>query len=181
MSADIVNVAFGTLTVFAQVVVIVMFFFIVSGQYKSLASFFDQYGIFIVFLVSLSALVGSLIYSEGLGYEPCVLCWFERIFMYPLALLTAIALVKSNRHGVIDYVLTLSVPGMVLSLYHYLLQIGVTSYAPCDALGYSISCSKVFTMTFGYITIPLMAFSAFVLITITLFLVKRSKAYLQGN
>lgn len=180
MSADIVNAVFGTLTVFAQVVAIVMLFLLVSGQFKTLAPVFDRYGIFIAFLVSLVAVVGSLTYSEGLGYEPCLLCWFQRIFMYPLVLLTIMALIKSDRYGVIDYALTFSVPGSVLALYHYLLQIGVTSYAPCDALGYSVSCSKVFTMTFGYITIPLMAFSAFALITLVLLLVKRSKAYLRA-
>lgn len=179
MSADIVNVVFGTVTVFAQVAAIMMLFFLVSGQYKPLASFFDRYGIFIAFLVSLVAVVGSLIYSEGLGYEPCLLCWFQRIFMYPLVLLTITALAKSDHFGVIDYALTLSVPGTMLALYHYLLQIGATSYAPCDALGYSVSCSKVFTMTFGYITIPLMAFSAFLLITMTLFLVKKSRTFLR--
>lgn len=164
MSASLVNQTLSILTILAQVVGLVLLFLILTKKIRSFGDFFAKNGFFLALIVALTATVGSLTYSWGLGYEPCEFCWFQRILMYPLVIILAMALWKKLDKNAADYVLGLSVPGAILSGYHYLLQIGVTSYAPCDALGYSVSCSKLFVMNFGYITIPLMSFSAFALI-----------------
>ncbi len=164
MSAQLVNQILSTLTVVGQIVAVVLLFLIVTKKIKSFGDFFAKNGVFLALVVALTAMVGSLTYSWGLGYEPCEFCWFQRILMYPLVIILAMGLWKKRDASAGDYALGLSIPGALIAGYHYLLQIGVTSYAPCDALGYSVSCSKVFVMNFGYITIPLMAFSAFVLV-----------------
>src|SRR5687768_4615142 len=66
------------------------------------------------------ATCGSLFFSEVLGWRPCVLCWYQRILMYPLAILLAIAIIRRDR-GLHVYVLPFSIAGIGVSLYHYLL------------------------------------------------------------
>ncbi|MBI4250324.1 disulfide bond formation protein B [Candidatus Uhrbacteria bacterium] len=116
-----------------------------------------------MFIIALIAMLGSLFYSEIAGYEPCKLCWLQRIFMYPQTILMALAIawrtgVIANACGVLSGI------GAFIAGYHYLLQVGVVKGVECGAVGYSVACSKVFVMNYGYITIPLMAFSAFILI-----------------
>jgi disulfide bond formation protein DsbB len=83
--------------------------------------------------------------------------------MYPQSILFGMALWK-NDGTVRRYAITFSVIGALISGYHYLLQRGVSSSISCGAVGYSVSCAQVFVMNYGYITIPLMAFTAFGLI-----------------
>ena len=132
-----------------------------------------------VFIVSLTATLGSLFFSEIAGYEPCKLCWYQRILMYPLALLSGIALIRKE-NWLLPYALVMSVIGGLVALYHYFLQIGtllnlaVDKFAPCSTVGYSASCTSIFQLKFGFITIPMMAFIAFSIITIIL-LIKSDK------
>lgn len=123
-------------------------------------------------IVAVLATAGSLFYSEIAGYEPCKLCWFQRIFMYPQVILLAIALWKRDDH-IRLYSIWLSAVGAVIAAYHYLLQIGVISGGPCSAVGYSVSCAQRFVLQHGYITIPMMALTAFLMITV--FMATRTK------
>jgi len=116
-------------------------------------------------IVSLVATLGSLYYSEVMGYTPCLLCWYQRIFMYPQVFLFGIALWKNDKR-VVRYSIALSLIGGLIALYHYTVQIGIFTTTACSAVGYSASCSDAFFTTFGYITIPMMAFTAFVLLLI---------------
>ena len=124
--------------------------------------------IVLAFIVALVATLGSLFYSEIIGYEPCTLCWFQRIFMYPQVILLGMLLWKKRGAGIVDGNIILSIIGTAIALYHYLLQTGLTPGLPCSVTGYSVSCSERFVMSFGYITIPLMTLTAFVLITLLL-------------
>ncbi|MDP2586801.1 MAG: disulfide bond formation protein B [Candidatus Komeilibacteria bacterium] len=132
-----------------------------------------------VFIVSLTATLGSLFFSEVARFEPCKLCWYQRILMYPLALLSGMSLIRKEG-AAWSYALAMSIIGQVIALYHYFLQIGtlfnipVDAFAPCSAVGVSVSCSTFSFIRFGYITIPMMAFIAFSLITIIL-LIKQDK------
>ncbi len=109
------------------------------------------------FSVSLAAIVGSLSYSNIVGWEPCLLCIWQRIFIYPQVVLFAIALWKKD-NNVFQYVLPLSIIAILISLYHINIQWGGFSVLPCSATG--PSCDKVFSKEFGYITLPMMALSA---------------------
>ena len=117
-------------------------------------------------------MTGSLIYSDVIGYEPCKLCWFQRIFMYPQVFLLALALWKKDKN-IIDYTALLSIFGAIIAGYHYLLQLGIAPDLSCGAVGYSVSCAQRFVMNFGYITLPLMAFTAFLMILTFFFIEKK--------
>ena len=67
-----------------------------------------------------------------------------------------------------DYIMVISTIGAVIAGYHYLLQIGILPELPCSAIGFSVSCAEKFIMSYGYITIPMMAFTAFVLIILSM-------------
>lgn len=114
----------------------------------------------LAFLVALAATSGSLFYSEIAQYTPCLLCWWQRIFMYPQVLLIALGIMKNDKH-IADYSIGMSTVGFVIALYHYYIQLGGKTFLTCGQVGYSASCTERFTMEFGYITIPMMSLTAF--------------------
>lgn len=118
----------------------------------------------IILLFALVATSGSLYMSNVLGWTPCRLCWFQRILMYPIALLAATALVF-ELDDLAEYVLPLSILGGATAVYHYGIQrIEQFHSAGCSVA--AVSCSTEYTFHFGYITIPMMALTAFIVITI---------------
>jgi len=131
-------------------------------------------GFKLAFVVALASTFGSLFYSDVLGYEPCKLCWYQRIFMYPQVLLLGFALWRKE-WNMYFYSLVLSVVGGLIALNHYVLQTTGTSILPCSAVGYSVSCSKLFVMHLGYITIPLMALTGFTLMILSITLWKKTR------
>ncbi len=134
--------------------------------------FLAKHALLLSFLIALAATFGSLFYSDIAGYEPCKLCWYQRILMYPQAILLGMAFIRKEK-TIAPYAITLSVIGFLLAGYHYLLQRNIVPALPCSAVGYSVSCSKVFVLQYGYITIPLMAATGFALITLLMiFLLK---------
>lgn len=138
-------------------VVLAMAFFAVLGRRnwgKNIFTFLGRYAILISFLVSLAAVIGSLFYSEIVGFEACVLCWWQRVFLYPQVVLFAVAL-KMKNHAVFAYSAPLAVFAGVVALYQSYVYMGGTSVLPCTALGGA--CSKIFVMEFGYVTIPSMS------------------------
>ncbi len=116
------------------------------------------------FIISATATLGSLYLSEIAHFEPCKLCWFQRIFMYPLPIILGTSLWR-NKKDVWQYVLPLSIIGLAIALYHYYYQINPEGLIPCSTVGFSVSCSERFFTHFGYITIPFMSLTAFFLIT----------------
>ena len=116
-------------------------------------------------IISLIATTGSLFFSEVMEYPPCSLCWYQRVFMYPLVFLFATAYLKED-HDYYHYSLPLTFLGQGFSAYHLLLHYEIIpeSLAPCTE---SISCSNVYVEYLGFITIPLMSFIAFALINTT--------------
>ena len=108
------------------------------------------------------ATCGSLFFSEVLGWRPCVLCWYQRILMYPLAILLAIGIIRRDR-GLHLYVLPFSIAGIGVSLYHYLLI--KTDWLPPPACAVDVPCTVDYLNWFGFINIPFLALTAFVIIT----------------
>jgi len=123
--------------------------------------FFSRNGLLFAFIVSLVSTLGSLFYSEIVGFDPCKLCWFERIFIYPQTILLGIALVKKD-FNIIPYSISLLCIGSIFSIYHNYIYIMKTTSAFCGTTG--VSCIKRYVFEFGYITIPVMSLTAFVLI-----------------
>ncbi len=119
--------------------------------------------LYLTFIIALSATAGSLFFSEILKFPPCVLCWYQRICMYPIVIILAIGIYTKDK-SVVNYVLPLSVVGLIISLYHNLLyyQILPESAAPC-MLG--VSCTTKFIEWFGFVTIPFLSLVGFAIIT----------------
>lgn len=124
------------------------------------------------FLIALSAVVSSLIYSELIGYAPCLLCWWARVFFYPQLVIFGIALYKKEK-TFYPYALALTVLGLCVSTYHYIVESVGYSPLPCEATG--VSCLVRYVHTLGFITIPLMGLVGFA--TLLLFLIVSKKPY----
>lgn len=122
-------------------------------------------------VVSLAATLGSLYFSEIRGFVPCELCWYQRILMYPLAVILGIAAYRQDA-GIRRYALPLSIIGGSISLYHYLLQKvpGLARVQPCK---YGVPCNVDYIDWLGFITIPFLALVAFALITVALLFAKK--------
>lgn len=132
---------------------------------KELTHFVGKHSVVLGFLLSLGAVAGSLFYSNVSGFEPCLLCWWQRIAIYPLLALFGVALWKKDR-GVWSYALPLSLMALILSLYHSYVQWGGSPLIPCDA---TASCAKLYVFEFGYVTIPTMVLSLAVLYVLLYF------------
>lgn len=130
-------------------------------------------GLLFAWFTSLIATLGSLYFSEIEGFEPCALCWYQRIFMYPLVLLIAIGIIRKDR-GVAVYSAVLSGIGFCISTYHYAIQ--KLPVAEEDVIGCGlVSCSGQYINWLGFITIPFLAGIAFLLIFITSIYVIRKR------
>ena len=111
--------------------------------------------------VALLATAGSLYFSEVAHYTPCTLCWYQRIAMYPLALVLGIAVLRRDT-AVRIYVLPVAIVGAVISTYHYLLEwFPQIDTGTCSA---AIPCTQVWFREFGFISLPFLALIAFGLI-----------------
>ena len=122
-----------------------------------------------MWVVSLTATMGSLFFSEIRGYEPCELCWIQRIFMYPLVLILGIAYVQKNARIAVTTAI-FSVIGGAISLYHYGLKKVSFLSENAPACG-RVSCTGEYINIFGFITIPFLALTAFILIAISSFMI----------
>lgn len=129
------------------------------------AQFIQQQAHYLSFAIALVATVGSLYFSEVMGYQPCVFCWYIRILMYPLVIVFGIAAVRQDVKQYI-YALPLVIIGIGMSLYLYLIQkvpgLAAVGTATCG----DIPCNTTYINWFGFVTIPFLALFAFVLILI---------------
>lgn len=134
----------------------------------------NQIFLYIAWLVSIIATFGSLYFSEISGFIPCELCWYQRIFMYPLVLILGIGTFQ-NDLAVKKYVLPLAVIGWSISLFHYLEQKvpGFAKIKPCTD---GVPCNTEYINWFGFITIPFLALTAFTFIIVFISLIKVQKA-----
>jgi disulfide bond formation protein DsbB len=129
--------------------------------------------LFTAWAASFTAMLGSLYFSEIVGYEPCELCWYQRILMYPLVLILGLAVVKKDLKAAM-YSLMMSGIGGLISLYHYGIQKVdfLTDTAP--ACG-RVPCTGMYINWLGFITIPFLALTAFTIIFIASLLILRGK------
>jgi len=128
---------------------------------------------FLIFawLVALAATLGALFIGEIMGQAPCNLCWFQRAFMFPLAIVLMVACLDGDR-CVGRYALPMAVIGWLVAFYHVLLLGGVIpeEIKPCGA---GPSCSSADTVILGWVPIPALSLAAFTAIIVLLFLVRR--------
>ncbi|MEO5927949.1 MAG: disulfide bond formation protein B [Patescibacteria group bacterium] len=133
---------------------------------KKLLTFISNNAYTIVFAQAIVAMSGSLFYSEVMHLTPCVLCWYQRICMYPLVLLSGIAVWTDDKKAY-RYIMPLALIGFAIALYHNLLYYNILpeAIAPCQ-LG--VSCTTKYMSWLGFITIPLQSFVAFTIISKTM-------------
>lgn len=156
--------ACSVLTVVGQVILLAIAVSYLPGM-SILRRAWERDALWGMFVVSLVAMAGSLFFSEVAGIEPCVLCWYQRIAMYPLVAITAVGLWRRDPN-VAYYALPLCMIGGAIAAWHYGEHVWTAMHphdplVPCSLDG--ISCAKPPFWHLGYVTIPLMAFTAFAL------------------
>lgn len=111
---------------------------------------------------ALVATAGSLFFSEVMHFEPCTLCWWQRIFMYPLVIILYIG-IKTKDKNLPKYVLSMGIVGWMIAVYHNYIyyQTANTNNLFCS-LG--VSCSERYINWFGFVTIPLLSLVAYSII-----------------
>jgi disulfide bond formation protein DsbB len=125
----------------------------------------------LAWITAIIATLGSLYFSEVMHFIPCTLCWYQRIFMYPLAIILGIAVYRKDL-GIYKYALPLSIIGMLLSGYHTLLQ-KISYLQQFEMCTTGVPCSKDYINWLGFITIPLLAFIAFTMIAVSMIILSR--------
>lgn len=140
---------------------------LVPGAIHPLRELLRPVALWLGALVALVATAGSLYFSEVAGFVPCVLCWYQRIAMYPLVVLLGVAAWRGDA-GIRRYAAPLALIGALISVYH----IGVERLPglPSGACSLAAPCDLIWVERFGFVTIPVMALAGFLAI-LTLLLV----------
>jgi disulfide bond formation protein DsbB len=149
---------------------------LLAGKSDAAAAFVDgvrPLALPLCFAVSGFAMFGSLWFSESANYNPCRLCWYQRTAMYPLAVITLVALIRrvvvrsaDTQREITPYALTLAVAGVVISTYHYIVEWYPTLESNVCAI--DVPCTTIWFREFGFVTLPFMALCGFVSIIILL-------------
>ncbi|OGN01712.1 MAG: hypothetical protein A3I26_01685 [Candidatus Yanofskybacteria bacterium RIFCSPLOWO2_02_FULL_43_10] len=128
--------------------------------------------LYIAWITAVVSMAGSLYFGEILGFTPCVLCWYQRIAMYPLVLIIGVGIIKKDRNF-LNYALPLSVIGGAIAFYQNLLYYSVIQerLIPCT---FGISCVTRYINLLGFIDIPLLSLFSFIIITTALLIHKKS-------
>lgn len=128
--------------------------------------------LFLCWLIASMSTLGSLFFSHVMGFAPCVLCWYQRIFLFPLVIVLAMGLFPFDKN-VVKYALPLAIAGCLTAVYHNLLYSGIIpeSIQPCSK---GVSCTEKYIDLFGFITIPMLSlFSFLTIIALLIFIKKR--------
>jgi disulfide bond formation protein DsbB len=127
--------------------------------------------IFICWIVASVSTLGSLFFSEIMELPPCALCWYQRIFMFPLVIILLVGLFPFDK-SIFKYALALAIAGWGFAFYHYLLYSGFipASIQPCSQ---GVSCSETYLNLFGFLTIPMLSLISFSIIIGLLLMLRR--------
>jgi disulfide bond formation protein DsbB len=132
----------------------------------------DDAGLWLAATIAATSMAGSLYFSEVANYVPCQLCWFQRIAMYPLAVILVIAAIRRDR-SVRWYAGPLAAIGAVVSTYHYLIE-----WRPSlegGACGVGPSCADIWFRELGFVTLAFMALCGFLAILVYVVPTPRSR------
>lgn len=127
--------------------------------------------IFGCWLLATIGTLGSLFFSEVMGLKPCVLCWYQRIFMYPLVVIFIVGLFPLDR-SVFRYAFPITLIGLGFAIYHYLLYSGYIpeNLQPCDK---DASCTEINLELLGFITIPMLSILSYTAILVLLLIFRK--------
>lgn len=172
----------GFLTLISNLLFVAVIFAILfhSETKRKAYNFVHKYILELLFWGTMAAVVGSLVYSEIVGFPPCDLCWIQRMMIYPQAIILLVAMKKKDK-SIIDYLVPLSVIGAVVSLYQSLIQWGISGVSVLGCTAEGASCAKVYVREYSYITIPFMAFSVFVYVIVLKYVYYSHDKKLKGK
>ena len=127
--------------------------------------------LFLTWVLVTASTLGSIFFSHIMEFAPCVLCWYQRIFLFPLVIILATGLFPFDKR-VIVYSLPLAIIGWFVAFYHNLLYSGIIpqELQPCTK---GVSCTEKYIDLFGFLTIPMLSLIAFSMIILLLILLKR--------
>ncbi|WP_121626437.1 disulfide oxidoreductase [Poseidonibacter antarcticus] len=127
--------------------------------------------VFLSFITASIATLGSLFFSEIMEFIPCSMCWYQRIFMYPLVLIFLVNMLYPD-DKIVKYAMPIVLIGWAFSIYHNLLMFDIIpeSIVPCVQ---GVPCSTEYINWFGFITIPFLSFLAYSIILILLLIIKK--------
>lgn len=133
--------------------------------------FIKKYILYFAWVQALLAMIGSLYFSEIMKLPPCVLCWYQRIAMYPLVFIIPIGILTKDKK-IHNYILPLGIAGLLVAIYHNLLYYKILpeSVAPCTS---GISCTTKYIELLGFITIPFLSLLSFVAVILCAFIFKK--------
>lgn len=176
--------ATATLATHIFIGLLLVLYFVQRSASKSnpLFRFFQKTSHYFVFASTLTATLGSLFFSEIAQFAPCVLCWYQRIFIYPQALISYIGAMRDESRFLRPYLIALNIGGFIFSLYHNFI-LWFPQYAElveCTTKG-GPSCIEGYQFYYGYITIPLMALTVIVfnLIMMTIYFPKKETSNIK--
>ncbi len=144
------------LVLVSHVILVIIFvsLIFIRGWGRRVVYFVGENAVRLGILVALSAVIGSLFYSNFAGFTPCVLCWWQRVFIFPILIILLVGFIKKN-NSAFTFVVPLAFFAALVALYQSYVYLGGNSILPCTAEGGE--CSRIYVLAFGYITIPLMS------------------------
>jgi disulfide bond formation protein DsbB len=152
----------GQVVLAGLVFVGILALFGVRGPFEAVRHALWGYELWLAFLVAALATGGSLFYSEIAGFVPCELCWYQRICMYPLTVLTLLPAIAGD-YRIARYLLPLPVVGAGISVYQILIEEGVVEQTKACLISAPGGCATKWTDELGYLTIPVLTLTAFAL------------------
>lgn len=156
MSLEFYDLFIGTLALVVQIFAVIALLALPFLKKKNeILEFIGEKYQYFILVAALAAIGGSLTYSEYFGFIPCKLCWIQRIFIYPTAFVSLIALISKEKIKP-RYYLSLAIPAFLVSVYHTYSQLSGRELE-CGVVGQNASCGDVWVKMYGYITIPAMA------------------------
>lgn len=144
---------------------------------QSIKQFIIKNALYIALVQAIVAQLGSLYFSDVMLLKPCVLCWYQRIAMFPLFITLIIGILKRDKNTWL-FVISPALIGWTISIYHNLLYYKIIpdTLAPCET---GVSCTTRYIEWFGFVTIPFLSFVAFSVIIIMMLVERRRVAILS--
>lgn len=182
--ADLFTALLAISTVLGNVLtLLILFAFLFArGVFLRVMKLLSVHGVAVATLLSAGASIGSLVYSEVVGFPACILCWIQRAFMYPQMFILGLAWWRPTARAV-PLAFVLSLFGGAVALYNWIkdmLSVYAGYTAPCPAVSGLPSCDAIYILEYGYVTIAMLALNVFILLGITLYAVMR-KEYFAGK
>lgn len=175
----LITTLIATVVVASHVVFVAVVYLLVTKTARERASdtvlhFLANHSLLIAMVAALGSLIGSLWYSEVVGFPVCKYCWLARTMMYPLAVLLLIAW---HRHdlAVWRYATPLAALGFAISVWHYLVQKFAIIGAACSTAPGDVPCTTQLINEYGYVTFPMFGITVCAWILLMMLLVREQE------